>query len=124
MERKSNIKLQKEKIFSFTQAVNANSSNGKEGVHVIVNIDNPKYMAAVITKKDTIMIQVADRNGTVRKEIEIPTLRLKNKQGMEELARLQMEFGFSDEVVSYESIEDAREYTNKAQKANHERRGK
>lgn len=124
VERKSNIKLQKEKIFSFTQAVNANSSNGKEGVHVIVNIDNPKYMAAVITKKDTIMIQVADRNGTVRKEIEIPTLRLKNKQGMEELARLQMEFGFSDEVVSYESIEDAREYTNKAQKANHERRGK
>ena len=117
-DRKSSITLHKEKIYSFTQAVNANASKGKEGIHVIVNKDNPIYMAAVITKKDIISIQVADRNGTALKEIEIPALRLKNKKGMEELARLQMEFGFSDEIVSYESARDAKEHTNEAQKAN------
>lgn len=124
VERRSNIKLQKEEIFSFTQAVNINSSKGKEGVHIIVNITNPTYMAAIITKKDTISIQVADRNGTVQKEVEIPALGMKNKQGIEELIRIQRDFGFSDELVSYESIPDAKEHVKEAQKANEREKNK
>lgn len=115
---KAGTRLRKEKLYSFTQAVNFNSAKDKCGIHVIVdvNVNVPKYMAVIVTKEETIMIQVVDRTGEIQKEIEIPAFRERNKQGMKELIQIQKEFGFSDEIVSYENIEEARERTDKVQR--------
>ena len=120
-QKESSIMLQKKKTYSFTQAVNLNSAKGECGIHVIANMNEPKYMANIITKEDTIMIQVVNRDGEIQRKIEIPCIKEKNNAGTEALFSLKREFGFSGEIVSYENIEEAQKYMNEAQKELHQK---
>jgi len=99
-----------QKEYSFTQAINLESVKDKDGVHVILNSENPAYMVVVLTNENYINIQVVDKFGKIQKRTELPSIREKNQIGYETIMALQKEYGFSDKMITLDNIEAARMY--------------
>lgn len=119
----NNMKSNDKKKYSFTQAINLNLAKNSDGVHVIINARNPDYMAMILSNKDTVLIKVMNAERKMQEEIEIPSLKLCNRKGFEEIARVQKKYGFSDDMYAYASVEDAHNYAEKQKcEANNDKR--
>lgn len=104
----------KNETYSFTQAVNLQSVKEKNGSHVILNRENPGYMAIVLSNKENISIRVVDRTGKIQKNIKVPLIKERTSKSYETLISLQKEYGFSDEMISVKDIEAAKTYMNRS----------
>lgn len=99
-----------ENTYSFTQAINLKSVANNVGIYVIANTRSAPYMAVISSDKDTISIKVVDRNGTEQETAIIPGIYDRTNEGYKTISRLAREYGFSDSMVAFSSIEEAKRY--------------
>lgn len=111
--------LNEKKTYSFTQAINLNSVKKNNGVHFIVNSRNPEYFAMIMTNENMISIRVIN-DTDILEEVTIPSLKNKKINGFDRLTYVQKKYGFSDELFSYENMEDVRNYVEDQEKKKHE----
>lgn len=105
-----NIELPIEKIYSFTEAVDNTFMKKEESVQIFVNAVNPEFMAIIITQKDAITIQIAEKDGKILKEVEVIGIKNRNARDIDDILCVQRDYGFSDNIVSYDSIVDAKKH--------------
>lgn len=111
--------------YSFTQAINLNLAKNREGVHVIINAENPDYMAVILSSKKEALIKIINAEGKIQEETTMPPLDLRDGGGFEEISRVQKKYGFSDDIYVYKNIEDAHNYAEGQRcEANDGRRGR
>ena len=102
--------LDKQKL-SFTQAINRNSAKGKNGYHIICNCSDPAYTAAIKTNEQIIEINVYERDGNLKEVIQIPSIKnAAEKSEYAKILALQRKYGFSDNMISFESNEELQLY--------------
>lgn len=101
---------EKKKTYSFTQAINLKSAANDVGIYVIANAKNVLYMAVITSDKDNISIKIIDRDGVEHETVSIPGIYEKNYEGYQTILRLMKEYGFSDSMLSFASIEEAKRY--------------
>lgn len=101
---------EKENTYSFTQAINLKSVANNVGIYVIANTNSSPYMAVISSDKDTISIKVVDKNGTEQETATIPGIYDRTNEGYKTISRLAKEYGFSDSMMAFSSIEEAKRY--------------
>lgn len=101
-----NLKLQG---YEFTKAVNLM----KDRIHYILDRENPEYIGIVIPNQKAIEIKLVDRLGNIANHESIPSLSEKTRDGFQKLCFLQTEYGFSDDVLSFSSLQEAEMYVEK-----------
>jgi len=77
---------------------------------VIANTSSAPYMAVISSDKDTISIKVVDRNGVEQETAIIPGIYDRTNEGYKTISRLAREYGFSDSMMAFSSIEEAKRY--------------
>lgn len=104
--------VKEHKTYSFTQAINLKSAADSVGMFVIVNEENPQYMAVVTSGKESIAIQVVDKDNRKCQKITIPGIQRKNAEGYNAISALCQKYGFSDRMYAYANLEEAKKYIN------------
>lgn len=118
---KDSNKDKEEKVYSFTQAINFKSVSRKDGVHYILNAQNPMYMAVVLSRGKDIYLKIINRNGKMEEEIHLPSLQLRNQKGFFDIQKMQRKYGFSDEMYIFEDMDEARQYAENEKKEEEQR---
>lgn len=101
---------QMKRHYSFTQAINLQSVKDVDGIHIIMNSANPAYMAVLQSSEHMIVARIIDSNGNQCNEFVIPSLKDRSSSGFGTLSKMQREYGFSDEMISFENLDEARQY--------------
>lgn len=101
---------EKEKTYSFTQAINLKSAADEVGIYVIANTENAPYMAVISSNKNSISIKVVDKEGVECETVSIPGIHERNNEGYQVILRLTKKYGFSDSMMPFRSIEEAKRY--------------
>ena len=97
------------KTYSFTQAINYLSAGNSEGKHVFCNYDDSNnYYAQVVTSKNEIVVKIIDNDGNEIDKLEVPALKDKNESGFKQMMEMKNKYGFSDNLFTFDSIEDAK----------------
>lgn len=99
-----------ENTYSFTQAINLKSVANNVGIYVIANTKSTPYMAVISSDKNTISIKVVDNNSVEQETVIIPGIYDRNDAGYKTISRLAKEYGFSDSMMAFSSIEEAKRY--------------
>ena len=97
--------------YSFTQAINLKSVSDSVGMYVIANAESSPYMAVISSSKDSISIKVVDRMGKEQETAKIPGIHDRTSEGYKTISRLSKEYGFSDNMIAFANIEEAKRYT-------------
>lgn len=118
---KDSNKDKEEKVYSFTQAINFKSVSRKDGVHYILNAQNPMYMAVVLSRGKDIYLKIINRNGKMEEEIHLSSLQLRNQKGFFDIQKMQRKYGFSDEMYIFEDMDEARQYAENEKKEEEQR---
>ena len=105
-----------ENTYSFTQAINLKSVASNVGIYVIANTNSSPYMAVISSNENSISIKVVDRNGIEQETAIIPGIYDRTNDGYKTILRLAREYGFSDSMMAFSNIEEARRYINTTDK--------
>lgn len=99
-----------DKMYSFAQAVN----HVKNASHTNVVIDSldPNYIAVSTVNNGLLKIVILNNHNKPIDSTDIPLVEKKNNDGYEELVRIQKKYGFSDKVLEFDSVDNARKQTN------------
>lgn len=101
------------KYYSFTQAVNLQSVKNEDGIHVIMNANNPSFMAVIQSSEHSIIAKIIDSKGKQCGVVEFPSLKDRSNDGFEVLSTMQKEYGFTDEMVAYSNLDEAKQHMKK-----------
>jgi len=92
--------------YSFAQAVN--HVKNKNGTNVVMDGLDPNYIAVSTVSDDQLKIVILDTENKPIDSIDIPLVEEKNSDGYKKLCEIQNRYGFSDTIVEYTSVEEAR----------------
>ena len=81
---------------TFTQAVNINSAKKEIGTHVFYSVDNPMYIAEVVTAEDMITVGIYDKSDALVDTLELPQVREATTSGWTTLNNAMLTYGFTD----------------------------
>lgn len=96
---------------TFTQAININSCQHREGVHFIANGTNPKYVAEIVTSAGHIEMNIIDNHTFQRVDnCEVPGFSERTTEGFLELNRFKDKYSFSDDMLAFHELEEANKY--------------
>lgn len=94
--------------YSFAQAIN--HVYDEKTKNVIIDSGTPNYIAIASKENDQLNIEIINKFGLRQKTIQIPIVQEKNQDGFLQIVELQNKYGFSDKVVEFGNIQDARKY--------------
>lgn len=98
------------KGYTFTQIINLKSVKGANGVHYISNRDNPAYLAIVMSNENEIDIRIVGRDGKIINDVRLPVLTESTSGGYLSIVQMQREYGFSDDMVAFDNLDEAKQY--------------
>lgn len=104
------------KSYSFTQALNLNSVKHKEGNHLIMNRENPTFIGSILSNDDYIRFTVLNRKGQIQEIFTFPSLKNRDMNGFSEINKIRNKYGFADDVIAFESRDDAFTYYHEQEK--------
>lgn len=104
----NNSQSQEKASYSFAQAINHVYDERKQ--NVIIDSKTPNYIAISLKENDHLKIEIINKFGLHQNTIQIPIIQEKNQDGFLQIVELQNKYGFSDKVVEFGNIQDARKY--------------
>lgn len=104
----NNSQSQEKASYSFAQAINHVYDERKQ--NVIIDSKTPNYIAISSEENDHLKIEIINKFGLHQNTIQIPIIQEKNQDGFLQIVELQNKYGFSDKVVEFGNIQDARKY--------------
>lgn len=104
----NNSQSQEKASYSFAQAINHVYDERKQ--NVIIDSKTPNYIAISSKENDHLKIEIINKFGLHQNTIQIPIIQEKNQDGFLQIVELQNKYGFSDKVVEFGNIQDARKY--------------
>lgn len=104
----NNSQSQEKASYSFAQAINHVYDERKQ--NVITDSKTPNYIAISSKENDHLKIEIINKFGLHQNTIQIPIIQEKNQDGFLQIVELQNKYGFSDKVVEFGNIQDARKY--------------
>ena len=102
------------KLFSFAQAVNHIYDDKTQ--NVIVDNVTPNYIAISSKNEDALKIEIINKFGQHQETANIPIVQEKNQAGYLKILDLQKKYGFSDKVIEFDDIKDAKKVIFDSQK--------
>ena len=61
-----------------------------------------------MTSKNEIVVKIIDNDGNEIDKLEVPALKDKNESGFKQMMEMKNKYGFSDNLFTFDSIEDAK----------------
>ena len=104
----NNSQSQEKASYSFAQAINHVYDERKQ--NVIIDSKTPNYIVISSKENDHLKIEIINKFGLHQNTIQIPIIQEKNQDGFLQIVELQNKYGFSDKVVEFGNIQDARKY--------------
>lgn len=97
-----------EKGCSFTQAVNHISD--LKPTCVIVDSYDSGFIAISSKEAEQLKIIIMDQKHDIKETLYVPLVKEKNVGGYMDIVKLQKKYGFSDNVIEFENLENAHQY--------------
>ena len=104
----NNLQSKERASYSFAQAINHVSDERKQ--NIITDSKTPNYIAISSKENEHLKIEIINKFGLHQNTIQIPIVQEKNRDGFLQIVELQNKYGFSDKVVEFGNIQDARKY--------------
>ena len=102
------------KQYTFVQAVNHVTE--ERPTRVVVNKALPSYIALSSIEANMLKIVVLNNKRLTEEVFYIPLVKEKNSDGYKTLSKIMDKYNFHDEVEEFDSIDDARKYTEQKDK--------
>lgn len=95
-------------FFTFAQAVN--HVTDKKPSRVVMSALNPNFIALSTKEDEALKIVIFDKNTKTNEVAKIPLVKDKTNSGFLKLKELSERYGFTDDVVEFNSIDEAKHY--------------
>ena len=102
------------KQYTFAQAINHVTE--ERPTRVVVNKVLPSYIALSSIEANMLKIIVLNNKRLTEEVFYIPLVKEKNSDGYKTLSKIMDKYNFHDEVEEFDSIDDARKYTEQKDK--------
>ncbi len=103
-----------EKKYTFAQAINHVTED--KPFSVVVSKVNPSYIALSSAENDMLKIIVFNNKRITEEVFYIPLVKEKNTDGFKTLSKIMDKYNFHDEVKEFDSVDEAREYSDQQDK--------
>ena len=99
---------------SFTQAVNHRVAGNK--TFMILDAETPSYMAMVSVGENELKITIFDSSSSIQESVNVPVVAKSTPEGYKKIITLQKKYGFSDKVLTFENVNEVRNYIDTMEK--------